>query len=296
MATVNPWLSGAGFDAYRSAGWRYLGVVAVAVVLGVEIVVKAGGGGAASVAAPPSLNSYINRAVPASLMAKLGKASTGTLRFTGGPNSLAAQAKVSTATGPVKGGPTMFYQGADFCPFCAAERWSMLLALMRFGKVGGLRYMTSSPTDVYPNTPTFTFSHLTYTSPYLRFDSAETANRTGTAALQTPSAANAAALAKYDTAKYVGQAANHIPFVDIANRYVWVGAPFAPSELLKMPWTKVVGELLTLAKTERGNADIQAIARGANAFTAAICSADGERPAAVCSAPGVIAAKGGLPK
>lgn len=296
MATTNPWLSGAGFDAYRSAGWRYLGIAAVAIALAVEIVVRAGGGGAAPVAAPPSLNAYVNRPVPAALVTELGRASTEALRFTGGPKPLAAQARVSTATGPVKGGPTMFYQGANFCPYCAAERWSMLLALMRFGKVGGLRYMTSSPTDVYPNTPTFTFSHMTYTSPYLRFDAAETANRTGTATLQTPSAANAAALAKYDTAKYVGQAANHIPFVDIANRYVWVGAPFAPSDLLKTPWSTIVGELVTLGRTGKGNADIQAIARGANAFTAAICSADGERPAAVCSAPGVVAAKGGLPK
>jgi hypothetical protein len=297
MSTANPWLSGAGFDAYRSAGWRYLGIAAVLAALAVEILVKAAGGGSAPTASPQSLSSYVNDPVPASLMATLKTASTVTLNFRGGPKLLSAAARVSTATGPIKGGPTMFYQGADFCPFCAAERWALVLTLMRFGTVGGLRYMTSNPGDVYPNTPTFTFVNITYKSPYMHLDAAEVANRTDTAALQTPSAANNAALSKYDTAKYVGaSAAGTIPFVDIGNRYVWVGAPYVPSDLLKKQWRTIAQELVTLGKTGQGDSNIQAIARGANEFTAAVCSEDGGQPANVCKAAGVVAAQGGLPK
>lgn len=296
MATANPWLSGAGFDAYRSAGWRYLAIALVFLVLVVEILAKAAGGGSVT---PQTISSYVNKPVPASLVRTLDTASQAGLRFTGGPAPLSVQVKVSNATGPVKGGPTLFYQGANFCPYCAAERWATILALLRFGRFTGLHYMASNPNDVYPNTPTFTFDKMTYTSAYLHFDAAETVNRTDTAPLQTPSKANNAALTKYDSVKYVGQAAANgptIPFLDLANRYVWVGAPYNPTDLASKLWPTIAQELVTAARTGSGNANVLAILHGANIYTAAICSADGERPAAVCSAPGVVAAKGELPK
>ena len=53
--------------------------------------------------------------------------------------------------------PRIIYVGADFCPFCAAERWALVIALSKFGTFNVLHYMTSSASDVYPSTPTFTF-------------------------------------------------------------------------------------------------------------------------------------------
>ena len=35
-------------------------------------------------------------------------------------------------TGP-SGSPELFYYGAEYCPYCAAERWSVVIALSRFG-------------------------------------------------------------------------------------------------------------------------------------------------------------------
>ncbi len=67
----------------------------------------------------------------------------------------------------IDGKPGVFYMGGEFCPYCAAERWSLIAALSRFGKLTGLHTMESSSTDVYPNTQTFTFYKATFTSPYI---------------------------------------------------------------------------------------------------------------------------------
>ena len=38
------------------------------------------------------------------------------------------------------GKPEMLYIGAEYCPYCAAERWAMIVALSRFGTFSGLRH------------------------------------------------------------------------------------------------------------------------------------------------------------
>jgi hypothetical protein len=55
------------------------------------------------------------------------------------------------------GAPTVLFIGAEFCPYCAAERWSLINALGRFGTFSGLKTTYSSSTDVFPDTPTFSF-------------------------------------------------------------------------------------------------------------------------------------------
>src|SRR6202012_1289098 len=57
----------------------------------------------------------------------------------------------------VNGFPRIFYAGAEYCPFCAAERWAVVLALSRFGTWTGLGETRSSPGDQFPRTATFTF-------------------------------------------------------------------------------------------------------------------------------------------
>src|SRR5262249_48840261 len=72
------------------------------------------------------------------------------------------------------GKPLVLYLGAEYCPFCAAERWAMVVALSRFGTFSGLTITHSSSTDTYPKTPTFSFHGASYTSTYLSFDGVET--------------------------------------------------------------------------------------------------------------------------
>ncbi len=44
--------------------------------------------------------------------------------------------------------PAMLYYGAEYCPYCAAERWAMTAALARFGTWSNLQITASSHTDV----------------------------------------------------------------------------------------------------------------------------------------------------
>ena len=105
----------------------------------------------------------------------------------------------------------MLYMGAEYCPYCAAERWAMVVALSRFGTFSGLSTVHSASTerDDLPEQPTWTFASSTYTSKYadvhpgreptnIRLES-----NAGYTALQTPTAAQQALLTKYDAPPYV---------------------------------------------------------------------------------------------
>jgi len=57
----------------------------------------------------------------------------------------------------IGGKPAIVFVSEESCPFCAAERWSLAVALAHFGTWGHLGSTTSSATDVYPNTATLLF-------------------------------------------------------------------------------------------------------------------------------------------
>ena len=61
--------------------------------------------------------------------------------------------------------PAMLYYGAEYCPYCAAERWAMTAALSRFGTWSNLKITASSHTDVDPETHTFSYYGATLHQP-----------------------------------------------------------------------------------------------------------------------------------
>ncbi len=191
-------------------------------------------------------------------------------------NPLKATTGATPLTG-ANGRPVLLYIGADYCPFCAAERWSLVLALSRFGTFGNLHLMTSSSTDVYPNTPTFTFADSTYSSPSIDFQAVETQTR-DQQPLQTPTAAQQQVFATYDAPPY-SSTAGGIPFIDIANQQVAISSGYSPALLEGMTWTQIASQLAVPA-----TASTRAIVGNANWLTAGICRATGNQPAAVCSA------------
>src|SRR5216683_3455729 len=73
------------------------------------------------------------------------------------------------------GKPEMLYIGAEFCPYCAAMRWSMAVALSRFGTLSPLHgiYSSSASGEVDPHTATPTFYKSSYSSNYLAFTPGE---------------------------------------------------------------------------------------------------------------------------
>jgi len=174
--------------------------------------------------------------------------------------------------------PAFFYYGAEWCPYCAAERWSLIVALSRFGSFSGLSGAASSPGDSAPNTETFTFHGSTYTSDYLAFLPVE-AEDMNEAPLDAPNSAERSVLNVWNPK--LG-----FPFIDIAGRYLG-GLPtwIDPIVLAGLSRNEIAARLWQSADPVGGLLDANA-----NYLTAAICAVDGERPGAVCSSDGVKAA------
>ncbi len=191
----------------------------------------------------------------------------------GTANNLIKPIQGSALTGP-NGRPEVFYYGAEFCPYCAAQRWPLIIALSRFGTFSGLQATTSSSSDVFPNTPTFTFRNATYTSQYLDFLSVETTDRDRNP-LQTPTASERQLVSSYDPG-------GTIPFIDVANRYAMTGAMYTPDTLGGMSLRAVADALKDPSSTQA-----KAIIGSANLTTAAICKANADQPGTVCSSSAI---------
>jgi hypothetical protein len=183
------------------------------------------------------------------------------------------------------GHPEMLYMGAEYCPFCAAERWGMVVALSRFGTFKNLSTTHSSSSDEFPNTATWTFYKSSYTSKYLTFSSVEEqTNKLASGGqsyttLQTPSSAQEALLEKYDSPPYVSaQSKGSIPFIDIGNKYMISGASYSPQLLQGKTWSQIATALKAPSSPIA-----KAIDGTANYITAAICKVTGNQPASACT-------------
>jgi hypothetical protein len=135
--------------------------------------------------------------------------------------------------------------------------------------------MESSSTDVYANTPTFSFYNANYASNYVTFVSVETQDRNhGT--LQTPTPQEQSFMTSYDSA-------GSIPFVDIGNQtgnqYVTLngGAQLQPS-VFSGNWTQIASQL-----NDPTTAVAKAVDGAANYLITAICKLDGGNPSSVCN-------------
>ena len=185
------------------------------------------------------------------------------------------------------GKPEVLYMGAEYCPYCAAERWAMVVALSRFGTFSGLSTVHSGNNsgEPYPNTPTWTFLHATYTSKYLTFSPVEmetnipTSGGQGYTTLQTPTSAQQALLTKYDAPPYVPSADNGaIPFIDFGNKYMISGASYSPQVLQGKSWSQIATAL-----QDPTSPIAEAVDGTANYLTATICKLTGNQPATACT-------------
>jgi hypothetical protein len=163
------------------------------------------------------------------------------------------------------GKPLVVYIGADYCMYCAAQRWSLIIALMRFGNFTGLRYMSSSPAD--GDYPTFSFSNATYTSRYLVFQGFEQEDR-NQKPLQTVPTNYSAVFLQYG---------GGYPFINFGDKYLLAGALYAPQNLEGRDWSNVLGQIKT--NSTLGN-DVKA---AANVITALVCKLTGDQPMEVCN-------------
>jgi hypothetical protein len=178
--------------------------------------------------------------------------------------------------------PEVLFVGAEFCPYCAAERWAIVQALSRFGTFDGLKTVRSSPTDVYPNTATFSFHGSTFTSPVVAFVPREVETVTG-ATLESPTSTETALWQRYTGSP------GSFPFLDIGGRYVAAGPSYDPGVLKGLSDQQIASAL-----ADPTSPVAKAVDGSANVLTAAICQVTNGQPAAVCSTPAVTAARTAL--
>jgi hypothetical protein len=191
------------------------------------------------------------------------------------------------------GKPEVLFVGAEYCPFCAAERWPLVLALSRFGRFSVLHNVQSASNDAFSGIQSFSFVHAAYSSPYVAFTGVELYSTSadaegGYAKIASLTPGQSALLARDGTRSgTVGSPA--IPFVDIANRMVTSISGFSPAVLVGQSQAAIVADL--------GQPDgpvAEAVVAAANELTAGICQATGGRPGDVCSSKGVRAADAAL--
>jgi hypothetical protein len=183
-----------------------------------------------------------------------------------------AQVAKAVADQPLtsNGKPEVLYIGGEFCPYCAATRWSLIQSLARFGKFSNLSQISSSSSDVYANTPTFSFYKAGYTSKYVSFVPVENEDR-DQKSLESLTQAQATLFSKYT---------NGFPFVDFGGKWVQTSPAFSPGDLDGMTQQQVVNKL-----SDPTSKPAKDILGEANSITAMICKLTNNRPASVCLVP-----------
>jgi hypothetical protein len=268
--------------------------VALAVVIlavgGLVVAKLTGDDDATTTAATPK-----STTLPASVLADVTSVPAATADKVGTTGVTSVPVTLKTPAPAADGKPQVLYVGAEYCPFCAAERWSMVVALSRFGTWSGLGASSSAAKDVFPNTPTLSFHGATLASDYVAFNGYETQSNKQVAGHYEPldklSAADQKFFDTYNRPPYIADNTGGIPFIAIGGKYVSSGASFSP-ELLKGKTRAQIAAAIGDPSSTIG----QAIVGNANVLTAAICNVTDSKPADVCTTPGVKAGAAALAK
>ncbi len=236
-----------------------IAVIAVSLVVGFYIALNSGSSG---------LDKYIGQPVSATDMGTLyqvshgdyGPAGSSLLNAGAGGNLKAASGQPYVSGGK----PVVVYIGADFCPYCAVERWSLIMAFSRFGNFSNLHYMTSG-SGSEGDYATFTFTGSSYSSKYVAFVPVEQEDRDRNIIATVP-------------ANYSAGFANTYPFVNFGNKYMLDTLIPDTSILASKNWTQILTDIST------STSDGTVLKEGANAITALICRLTSDQPTSVCNA------------
>ena len=239
-------------------------VIVIAVVLGIVISNRpkdapAASGGAAALATLEKLPASLFDQAPA-------------------PTPEQAPAKLQGGTALTQDGkPKVLYIGAEYCPFCAMERWALIGALSRFGTFTGVTETTSSSDDVHPNTPTFSFKDAKYTSDVVAFEAVETQER-NKQPLQTLDGENLALFQKFNPG-------GGIPWITYGGTHATDGATVDANAFEGKTYDQII------AGIQDPTSDIgKTVTPAINMITAQICDQTKGKPADVCTSQGVAAA------
>ncbi len=241
---------------------RTITILATVIVIAVSLVV---GFYIALNVRASSWDALIGRPVSSSDMSKLYQISHGAYG-PDGSSLLVSPGNLQSATGQAyvsHGKPVVVYIGGDFCPYCAVERWSLILSLSRFGNFTNLHYMASALNE--EDLATFTFTGSTYSSKYVVFTPIEQEDRDRNAIATIP-------------ANYTSGFNNAYPFMNFGNKYLLMTLIPDTSIISGKNFTQIFSDLAT------GTSDGTTLKQGANAITALICRITAGQPSSVCNA------------
>jgi thiol-disulfide isomerase/thioredoxin len=254
----------------RHSRWAWAGLAMVALVIGAVVVLFLARGGGSD----------------ANATAASGSVPAGSVRPAEAASVALGQVRRESGEPLLDGGrPLVFFMGAEWCPFCAAERWALVEATSRFGEWSGLGELSSrGGQDYFPSLPTYDLSRATYTSDYLSLRHKEVATVEGDP-LQKLGSFEQRLVDGYDDA-------GSIPFLFGAGpsgRYT-VELGFSPGLLEGQNFAS----LRAGVAAEAPNPAVEAIDGQADAITALICKLDGRQPASVCAKGSIPALEGEL--
>jgi hypothetical protein len=181
------------------------------------------------------------------------------------------------------GQPEVLYVATEYCPYCVAENWALIVALSRFGQFSGLSTSRSPFFEDVPPVDGWTFYGSSYASRYLTFVPVETASNVlvspkadraraaGYRGLQRLTPAERAVFAKLDPARST-------PFLDFGGQAAQVGTDVLPSALANLTWSEIAADL-----RRPQSAAGRTILASVDTLTAEFCQLTGDRPAAACS-------------
>jgi len=205
-----------------------------------------------------------------------------TLDAVGFGTAQAAPTRIDAPPLTADGKPQVLYVGAEYCPFCAAERWPFVVAMTRFGQFANLQATASGAApEAYPNTATLSFHGPSYTSQYLGFTGVETQTNTNQP-LDTLSGDNKAIFDTYNPG-------GSIPFIDYGGKATATGASVDPSIFAGKTQAQIADDIANPSTTIS-----KAVLGSANVITAQLCALTNNQPAPVCTSSGVTTAAAAL--
>jgi len=153
----------------------------------------------------------------------------------------------------------VFFMGAEYCPYCAAERWAIVRSLQKFGQWDGLKQTISAARDEpFLNLPTYDFTKATYTSPHIEFVAREIQDREFKP-LDKILKTEEKLLRKFNPKK-------EIPFLLIGGRYAQIGSGFTPKIFIGHTFRQTETELKKAESEIRKTIDEEA-----NIISALLC-------------------------
>lgn len=249
---------------------RSLAAGSLALAVGVAAVVASVGKTSVTPTQPnkPQLASYYQAAI---------NVSSSTLEEVGLPATVAIPTRVNPTLPTAGTNGVVSYVGAEYCPYCAIQRWGLLVALSKFGTFINLNHeIFSSSSDAYPRLASWSFIGAKYTSKYFRFEPVElTSDKPisggGYKPLEKMTESQRVAYDKFNPQ-------GELPFVDFGNYYVTLGASSSPSVLEGLS-PSAIGQQLNDPKSPVA----LEVDGSANYFIASLCSMAQADAPAICS-------------